>query len=133
MYPDDHILELADAYLHEALSPEEARAVERHVKTCRICQTAMEEARRRFEAMHSLPPVEASEQLVQQTIARVENYRPPLRFKMKRWSFAAALVATAMKCPSSMAQSQPTRWLMKCASTRARMAASAATLPDQAA
>jgi alpha-2-macroglobulin-like protein len=93
MNPNDHILEYADAYLHDVLSPGEKRAVERHVKTCRICQTALEEAQKRYDALHAVPPVEAPERLVQETIHRLENYREPLKLKMKRWTIAGGAAA----------------------------------------
>ena len=75
--PGDHVLEYVDAYLHEALSRHEARYVEQHCESCRICQVALEEAQQRLEAMKSLPVVEASEELIQATRQRIDQYRPP--------------------------------------------------------
>jgi hypothetical protein len=64
LFPDDHVLNHVDAYLHEALSPDEAVYVERHCEDCRICQVALEEARKRFAAMQTLPAIEASQRLI---------------------------------------------------------------------
>ena len=64
--PNDHVLDYVDAYLHDLLTAERRRDPgERHCATCKICQVAMEEARRRLEAMQTLPVVEAPESLIQ--------------------------------------------------------------------
>ena len=39
--PGDHVLEYVDAYLHDALARREARYVEQHCESCRICQVAL--------------------------------------------------------------------------------------------
>ena len=76
--PGSHVVEHVDAYLHGALSPEDARYVAEHVKTCRICQVALEEAQARLEAMQALPMVEASEELIRATERRIEQHRAPI-------------------------------------------------------
>ena len=70
--PDHHVVELMDDFLHGLLSPADAEVVEQHCARCRICQTAFEEGQKRFDALGSLPPVEASEKLIQQTIEKVD-------------------------------------------------------------
>ncbi len=71
----DHVVEYVDAYLHDALSSRDARYVAQHVKTCRVCQVALEEAEVRLQAMQSLPVVEASEELILATERRIRQYR----------------------------------------------------------
>ncbi len=73
--PNDHVLDYVDAYLHELLSREDARTLEKHCTTCRICQAAMEEARRRFEALQALPAVEAPESLIRAAESKIDRYR----------------------------------------------------------
>ncbi len=69
--PGDHVVDHVDAYLHDALSHGEADYVHKHCQTCRVCQVALEEAQKRFDAMQSLPVVEASEQLIRATQRRI--------------------------------------------------------------
>ena len=74
--PDDHVLEYVDAYLHDALlSRRDAEQVAAHCEACPICRVALEEARRRQEAMQSLPPIEAPEALIRAALERVDRQR----------------------------------------------------------
>ncbi|HEY3242083.1 MAG TPA: MG2 domain-containing protein, partial [Phycisphaerae bacterium] len=66
-----HVLEHVDDYLHDALFPEDAAALEQHCDVCRICQVALEEARQRHHAVRALPPLEASDALIRKTLERV--------------------------------------------------------------
>lgn len=75
--PEDHVVDHVDAYLHDVLSADDARYVERHCQECRVCGVALEEARRRLEAMQALPPVEAPDGLINRTWQRIDEYRPP--------------------------------------------------------
>src|SRR5262249_40749894 len=62
--------------------PDQADYVERHCEGCRVCKVALEEARKRFTAMETLPPREASEALIQSTLARVDTHeRQRRRFR----------------------------------------------------
>ncbi|MBL8794768.1 MAG: hypothetical protein JNM56_12745, partial [Planctomycetia bacterium] len=47
--------------------------VEEHCGKCSICEAALHEARKRQAAVESVPPLEASEQLIQQTLHTVER------------------------------------------------------------
>ncbi|MHC4405952.1 MAG: MG2 domain-containing protein, partial [Planctomycetota bacterium] len=69
--PEDNILDYVDDYVHGALSPKDAKIVERYCETTRVGKVALEEARRRFEAMKMVPPSEASEQLIQDALAGI--------------------------------------------------------------
>ena len=75
--PYDHVLEYVDAYLHNLLSAGKAARLEEHCATCKICKVALEEARRRFEAVQSLPAAEASDRLIRAAEAKIASYRPP--------------------------------------------------------
>jgi type II secretory pathway pseudopilin PulG len=89
--PHDHVLDYVDAYLHEVLSAEDARVVSRHCESCPICQVALQEARRRLDAMQALPVVEASEELIRATrqkIERAPRFRPTVA--QIGWAVAAA-------------------------------------------
>jgi len=59
-------------------------------------QTPVEAELLSASELAALPAVEASEPLVQTTLERLEHYRPPLRLKMKRWSWTAGLAATGI-------------------------------------
>ena len=75
--PHCHVLEFVDPYLHDVLSAADRDRLERHVESCRICQVAMEEARKRLGALHALPVVEAPDRLIRQTERRILEYRAP--------------------------------------------------------
>jgi uncharacterized protein YfaS (alpha-2-macroglobulin family) len=68
----DHVLDHVDDYIHCVLSPSNARYVESHADTCRICKVALEEARKRQAAFETVPAVEAPASLVQSTLTYVE-------------------------------------------------------------
>ena len=91
LFPGDHVVEYVDAYLHDALPHHEAQYVDEHVKTCRVCRVALEEAQARLQAMQSLPVVEASEELIRATERRIHEYRPPIvTLARAGWSMVAA-------------------------------------------
>ncbi len=75
LHANDHVLEQVDAYLHDLLTAKDAETLERHCAECRICQVAMEEARRRFEALRGLPEAEVPQRLIQETWAKIERHR----------------------------------------------------------
>lgn len=91
--PDDHVLDYVDAYVHDALlTPADRQRVAAHCEACPICRVALAEARRRQEAMQSLPPVEAPETLIRTALGRVDRYRI-VRYK---WIRATVFVAAAV-------------------------------------
>jgi type II secretory pathway pseudopilin PulG len=75
--PSNHVLEYVDAYVHGALVAPDRERLEQHVEACRICQVALEEARKRLAALQSLSVVEAPESLLQRTEQRIREYREP--------------------------------------------------------
>src|SRR5262245_32409614 len=93
-----HVLDYVDGYLHGALHGPEAAYVEQHCESCRICKVALEEARKRFAALETLPACEASEQLVQATLKNIdvrEQKRKRLR-KRLFWGIVPAAAAAAL-------------------------------------
>ena len=83
---DDHVIDFVDDYLHDVLDSRDAAYVEQHCEQCRICKVAMEEARRRVAACETVAPSEASGQLIQSTLTRIdtcERQRRPLDGKSK--------------------------------------------------
>ena len=71
---NDHVLQLVDAMLHEALEPEQAAAVERHCETCPICQAGLAEATKRFAALKQVPPSEAGDDLLERTEQLIDEH-----------------------------------------------------------
>ncbi len=90
--PDEHVLEEVDAYLHGVLSPQDDRQIAAHCESCPICRVALEEARKRQEALQSLPPVEAPEALIRQTLQRIERHQV-VRRNWTRYGLTAAAAA----------------------------------------
>ena len=72
--PGQHVVDYVDDFLHGSLDAAAADYVEFHCAECKICRVAMDEAEQRHAALKSIPPVEASEELVQTTIERVEGH-----------------------------------------------------------
>lgn len=91
-----HVLSVLDDYVHGVLTPEQAAQVEGHCETCADCRAELEAAERRLREYRSLPPVEASEQLIQDTLRRVDRHdrlrRVRGRFLMSGLIAAAASV-----------------------------------------
>ena len=102
--PDNHVLDHVDAYVHHALSPPDADEVRRHCSECAACWTALEDARRRKDAILVLPPLEASEELIQRTERRIESHERQApqqassgtRSFGKRFSYSAGLAAVIL-------------------------------------
>lgn len=82
---DDHVLDHVDDYLHEVLSAADAAYVERHCEKCRVCQAALEEAQKRFRALRSVPVCEASEPLIQATVAGIAEYDAARKRRRRRF------------------------------------------------
>ncbi len=89
----DHVIELIDAHLHGVLTADESDFVRRHCDECRICKVALEEAEKRYDALRSLPSVEASEQLIRKTLRGIETAP---RFKPHPIHYAAMAAAAAV-------------------------------------
>ncbi len=94
MLSNNHPLEYLDDYLHGALSDAAASSIERHCQDCPICTVALDEARKRQAAMRTLPPREASDRLIDQTLGRVERYERTSG-RARRYFFRGALSLAA--------------------------------------
>ncbi len=77
----DHVLDSVDDYLHDLLDAAAADHVARHCAACPTCAAALEEARKRLSALESVPPTEASEGLVRETVAGVSRYERRRRLR----------------------------------------------------
>ncbi len=71
--PEDNLLDYVDDYVHGLLSPDEARLVARFCENSKLGQAALEDARRRYEALQQLPPAEASEGLIRSTLGAIDT------------------------------------------------------------
>lgn len=89
-----HVLEWVDDYLHNVLEAEQAEYVEQHCAECPICEVALREARKRLEALESVPPSEVSEDLIRKTMKRVETYERTVG-RRRRWTFRGILAVAA--------------------------------------
>ena len=87
--PNEHVLDYLDGYLHHILSHDDVELLEKHCRSCRICQVALEQARKRFDAMQTLPVVEASEQLLLATKTKIERHRHRRRTALRRGGLVA--------------------------------------------
>jgi uncharacterized protein YfaS (alpha-2-macroglobulin family) len=96
--PNDHVLDYVDDLIHEVLDAGLAQQVERHCESCRICKVALEEARKRQTAFATLPACEASADLVQATLKRVDAYTAARRRtrKMLLWCLPSAAAAAVL-------------------------------------
>ena len=99
-----HVLDHVDDYLHDVLSPPDAEYVKEHCAACTICEAALQEARKRQAAVESVPPVEATEELIQTTVERLkeEAQRRAITRKWVLWSVVG--VAAALFLMLSVAQ-----------------------------
>src|SRR5262249_26787651 len=75
--------------------------LEEHCKRCRICETALEEARKRQTALQSVPPVEASENLIQSTLAALDrqaerDQKHRQTWRKMLWSAGSAVAAAVL-------------------------------------
>jgi uncharacterized protein YfaS (alpha-2-macroglobulin family) len=92
--PNDHVRHLADDHVHRLLPAGTAERVEQHCRNCPACRAAVDEALQRLTALRSAPPVEASAQLIQATLDRVEAHQRKAR-RLRRWLLWGELTAVA--------------------------------------
>jgi hypothetical protein len=91
----EHILEYVDAYFHDLLTPAEDEAIEQHCDQCPACDAALEEAKKRYDALQTVPASEASEKLVQATLEQVEAAEKAHARRMRRLRRGALLALAA--------------------------------------
>lgn len=93
----NHVDQLVDDYLHDLLDPAETRRVAEHCAACEPCREALETARRRQEAIRDVPPTEASPDLVDATLGRLDQPRPSGRgWQRGVWYALTTLAACAL-------------------------------------
>ncbi len=93
----EHVQDLVDDYLHDNLEPHDAARVEAHCGACPGCKAALDAARRRLAALRALPVHEASEEMIERTTDRVEEYGARRRTLIRRLGVGVlgALAASA--------------------------------------
>ena len=88
------IFKLVDGYLNGLLSGADAEYVEQRCELSPVWQTAMEEAKRRRELMQAVPASEASEELIQSALGRIDARERRIvrrrRLVLKSFAYAAA-------------------------------------------
>ncbi|TPW00608.1 MAG: hypothetical protein FD125_3048, partial [bacterium] len=89
-----HVIDQVDDFLHDVLPAAEARYVEAHCGKCAVCEAALHEARKRQAAVESVPPLEASEQLIQQALKTVDRADQTQSWQ-RRFFFRGLLPAAA--------------------------------------
>ena len=94
--PDDHVLEWLDDYLHEVLDATDGAFIERHCEQCRICQVGLEEAQKRFQALQAVPACEASEQLIETTLTKIDAAVTRRRMVRRRFFYGFMPAAAAI-------------------------------------
>src|SRR5262245_62593398 len=93
--PYEHVLDRVDDYLHDVLDPAKVTYVEQHCASCPVCKVALEEARKRLAALESVPPSEASEQLIQATLKKIDTHEQERPRRRRLWLRAVLLPAAA--------------------------------------
>ncbi len=94
--PTTHVLDLLQDHLHALLPPERSAEVEKHCAECPSCRAALDEARIQLAAIKaSLPPVEASNQLVETTLREVNTVKQRRTIWVKRYFWTAGSLAAA--------------------------------------
>ena len=93
--PNLHVLDYVDAYLHDLLSPVEAESVARHCEQCPICQVALAEARKRYDALLALPSTPVPARLLRSVERRV-SLGSRKQFLGRRLALAGAAAAALL-------------------------------------
>jgi hypothetical protein len=87
-------MDFVDDYLHELLTEAESDLVEAHCRKCSICEAALAEARKRASAFEAVPTCEATEQLIQDTVAAIET-RDRAQTRRRKYVFRTVFGAAA--------------------------------------
>jgi hypothetical protein len=90
MTSSDHVYDLVDDYWHDLLDPAAADRLERHCDACPACKKALADARRRADLLRAVPPREASGQLIQATLEKIDAHQLRRRRRVRR-AIAAAV------------------------------------------
>jgi uncharacterized protein YfaS (alpha-2-macroglobulin family) len=110
----EHVLGQLDDFVHGLVDADKATEIEEHCAACPECKTALQQARQRLSTMRTLPPIEASEQLIQTTIDRVDKHVE--RWRRWQWRYivwtssvaaAAAVLLVAFSIYYSNLQASP--------------------------
>src|SRR5262249_51423209 len=90
-HPNDHVASFVDDYLHGLLSADDTLFVGRHCESCEVCKEALAQAKKRFEAVKSVPPAVAPAPLVHDTVIRMREAQAKisLRWRLRKIAFGA--------------------------------------------
>jgi len=72
--PKDDVFGMVDGYLHDLLDARERQYVEQQIESNDVWRVAMEQAKARHEAVNQVATSEASERLIQHTIAGINEH-----------------------------------------------------------
>jgi alpha-2-macroglobulin-like protein len=84
---NEEVIGLLDDYLHGLLDDETAEEVEHRCAISPACKAALSEARSRFSSLRADQPAEASEQLIQSTVAGIQRDIDGRRLRKRRILF----------------------------------------------
>lgn len=95
MSTENHVTADLDAFVHEVLSPERAAEVAAHCEACTACGKELAAAQSRKDQLLSLPPVEASEELIQKTVSSIDQKETRRANRWKRFGLVVMVTAIA--------------------------------------
>src|SRR5262249_1188680 len=93
-----HVADRVDDLLHGLLSSDDAAHAVQHCLQCPDCQAALDAAHKRLAALQGVPATEASPQLVQKTLKKIDEHARS-RGRLRAWlagTVAAAIAASAL-------------------------------------
>jgi hypothetical protein len=106
---NNHIADEIDCYLHEVLTPAEKKQVEEHIQECETCRAALEEGKKRFDILRNVAASEAGNDLVQKTLARVNQHEQAILRRQKlliRWSIGGVAAVILLFAGSQIYQAR---------------------------
>jgi hypothetical protein len=94
----DHVRDVVDDYLHGLLAANDAACVEAHCADCPACRGSLEEARQLQTALRTVPPSEASPQLMADALRRIDLHERRRRRRIKHflWGTLGATAAAVL-------------------------------------
>ena len=117
----EEIQELLGAYALDAVDPDEAEAIERHLETCPRCRAEVE-GHREVASMLGNSGGDAPDGLWDRIASQLEDAPPPMRLEVQdgpprspRWRPAGASGAAGSSPPPS---ARPPRWRSRCSARR---------------
>ena len=93
--PRDDVFGMVDGYLHGLLNVEQKNYVDKQVETNEVWQAAMAQTKARLTLVQQVPVTEASEQLIQDTLEKIDKKEQSASRNRRRliFSIPSALAA----------------------------------------